>query len=154
MQGSQCQNQSCGGQPSCDCPQGCCDDADQCQPGTADDVCGGGNAACMDCTATGGTCGAQQRCEGGTCQGCLDQQGNCQDGDADDACGGGGGPCEDCTQNGGTCNQQRQCESDQCAGCVAFGFCLAGDSNYACGIGGADCQMCQGGAQCVGGQCL
>lgn len=40
------------------CPAGCCDASGACQPGTADEACGTGAAACAAC-ATGTTCAGQ-----------------------------------------------------------------------------------------------
>jgi hypothetical protein len=89
----------------CACPQGCCDDNNQCRPGTEDEACGGGNDWCDNCAQGGGTCSNQQ-CEQGPCDGCT-AFGYCMPGDSNWACGTGGAQCQFC--QGGT-----QCVSGQC----------------------------------------
>jgi hypothetical protein len=45
---------TCGSQPC----SGCCDTAQTCQPGTADNACGTSGAACEDCAQSNATCSA------------------------------------------------------------------------------------------------
>jgi hypothetical protein len=41
------------------CSSGCCNDADQCVAGTADDACGMAGTSCQDCSTAGQTCQSQ-----------------------------------------------------------------------------------------------
>lgn len=89
------------------CPQGCCDQSAQCQPGTADGACGTGGSACIAC---GGTTPV---CEGGTCACAPDCAGKC--GGAPDGCGG------TCT---GPCGPTELCADEICV--TGIGTCTAG----------------------------
>ena len=121
---------------------GCCAGG-TCTSGTALQTCGGGGAACADCTVppqTGtGFCNANPT-GGGACVV--------------------GPPVCDCP-DGGTCDESGRCVGPcgDCAGCCVGIACLAGTAAIECGTAGNECQACAEGAQCVavpqgGGACV
>jgi len=135
-----CTAQSCG--------SGCCQ-ADACFPGTADDHCGGGGAACSDCLAQSQSCGAQQ-----SCFACTP---DCS-GKACGAANGCGGTCST-----GSCPTGQVCSGGQCVctaqscptGCCDLSqVCQPGLVDGVCGVGGALCQDCSAQSkQCSAGAC-
>lgn len=139
---------------------GCLDASGACQPGTADDECGGLGESCAPCDGSTvcdeGICVEPPACSPDNCDGCCDGD-NCVDGDADDACGGGGGQCSDCpdgaTCDGGVCDLP--CE-DTCDGCCDGETCVEADDQSAteCGVEGASCVGCEDGFECSAGECI
>ena len=103
---------------------GCCLD-DFCLPGSSDNACGAGGAACRDCTLNGQTCkdgscvgickpyctgrckgeddGCGDPCPTNTCTGCCDVGDVCQPGTASSACGTSGETCASCPVSTPTC---------------------------------------------------
>jgi hypothetical protein len=130
LSGTQCDKGQCTGMPDagvCNaqtCPNGCCDEFEQCQPGTDTTSCGGFGTACWDCTiplpnelpGSVPTCSNQQcvgvntACDPTTCNGCCDATGNCVDGSDGADCGVGQASCDDCSDLGDAC------DSDVCLG--------------------------------------
>ena len=87
---------------------GCCQ-GNTCVIGTGDTSCGGGGAACSDCTANGRVCNPGSRtcqvpCGPGNCGGCCSTSTTCAVGFANNACGSGGVACANCTAQNSTCN--------------------------------------------------
>ncbi len=177
--GGACQNclnsrSSCVGQrcvQPCDfqtCPNGCCDQAGNCRPGTGATLCGTFGNFCQDCTQSNNYCSDQQCqffapdagiCDSQTCPfGCCDPLGNCQPGSLTNACGNFGNECQNCSAefNGGgvqCVNQNCQfgvtadsgvCDALTCpTGCCDnFGVCQQGVTGLSCGNFGANCQNC------------
>lgn len=91
------------------CRNGCCDANGRCQPGTANDVCGNGGAACAACTGRGRTCGG-----GGTPRQCGCTPKSCTASDCgvvNDGCGG--------VINCPACANGQVCSARTCKACTA-----------------------------------
>jgi hypothetical protein len=163
------QTRTCTTVPSCNaatCPQGCCDQASNCQPGTQTTVCGQEGKSCQDCTTEGfvaclmqacatpvQNCNASS-CPTGCCEGSL-----CVDGSEDTTCGTGGQTCQDCQTSGDVCSASKQCVApscgpDTCNGCCFGNQCIAGTAENACGVGGQQCMNCGPEGACQGGACI
>lgn len=140
------------------CEEGCCDEAGECQGGTADDECGTGGEFCEDCTqnsllsvcrahdcACQSTCDPDdpRRCRGDDVIECQEvtRGSGCYDWFAVSDCVGLGGTCQagECV---GGCGEHN-CED----GCCQVGeggarTCVAGTALDACGTGGMACVDC------------
>lgn len=162
--------------PPCDCPTGCCDAQNTCQPGGSNTLCGGGNVGCEDCTSFGLVCQGQAcvtATEGGpcnqqSCSGCCDSLGVCQQGVTGTVCGGSGTACQNCLQQNEFCVNQTcagldggpVCNSNTCLNgcCDTLGQCQQ-LSNTTCGntqsVACVDCTathgFCGAGGLCYGG---
>jgi hypothetical protein len=143
------------------CPQGCCDGAGHCQPGTTTTACGELGEACQNCPAQGfslceathhacgnpvGQCGPGD-CPTGCCEGTS--QGNiCFAGTDPNACGTGGQGCQQCASVGLVCTGQQcakpTCGPGNCAGCCFGDQCVGGGDSTACGRNGQQCSNCLG----------
>jgi hypothetical protein len=177
-QGEKCEAQQCvpptqGCNPQT-CGFGCCDQFGNCQPGFANNECGGFGGSCTDCAMFGASCFNQQCSlinEGGpcgpqNCPGCCDQFDNCQPGVFPNACGFFGNFCQNCFQfgPGEEClnqqctfiNEGGGCGPQNCPGCCdQFGNCQPGAFPNACGTFGSFCQNClQFGEECLNQQCV
>ena len=151
---------------------GCCDDLQQCQTGTAATACGEGAVTCQVCSAgqvcQAGNCrigsgagggggmntdAGNQPCGPNTCQGCCNNQGQCVAGNAATACGKMGIVCNAC--GGSQTCVDGACSSQQCNGCrdAVSGTCLTGTDVSACGSAGGVCAACNVGQTCVNGSC-
>jgi hypothetical protein len=163
--GAQCQacgpNQACQSQtcvnippPACSpttCPNGCCDQAGKCQPGTSTTACGKGGAPCQAC-GTNLACSNQKctctpaSCSNGCCQGDT-----CRSGTESSACGKNGAPCQAC-QSPMTCLNQvcsSECSFLSCTGCCDTAkVCHIPGNNSNCGLFGNPCQACASGSDC------
>jgi hypothetical protein len=124
------------------CPNGCCDEDGDCQPGDSRQACGDGGVSCTQCgpnqfcSTETGTCRDNPPCSPETCpNGCCDLQNGTHVCRTDRRGCGPGGPC---------CNGC--CDNDQA--------CLPGDDAGACGAGGSRCVACDPlGGQCDQGRC-
>lgn len=168
-QGQRCVSGSC----QCDATScnGCCSGS-SCEPGTAQDACGQGGAACRVCAAgdvcgTGacGTCGGkgQPCCAGSACSAPLTCGGGgvsnvcgCTASCAGKACGasdGCGGICASgsCASGQRCVNAACECDTTSCTGCCAGNLCQPGTADAACGKGGAACATCSAPLSCGGG---
>lgn len=139
----------------CTCMTSCCLPDGTCAPNNGIDACGPNREFC-------GTCGADQRCEQGSCVaaacgGCLDPLGTCRSGTTDTTCGLDGGVCV-------ACGTDQECQDGRCAftrcdmtncrfGCCQPDKVCMNSSVMACGLGGDSCQACMGAQQCLGGTC-
>ena len=170
--GLRCDRQACTGAPDagvCNaqtCPNGCCDENDQCQQGLTSTSCGTYGTNCQNCLP-GGSCsnqqcitpGGLQLCDPQNCAGCCDATGRCRGGSDATQCGTLGTQCVDCTQLGGLCSFFGTCVGPDsglannmppppnmqpmlCSGCWDLaGACHPGMTDTQCGQGGwcADC---------------
>jgi hypothetical protein len=143
------------------CPQGCCDGAGHCQPGTDVTSCGALGAACQDCEAKGfSLCEATHHscgnpvvncgpgdCATGCCEG-TSQGPVCFAGTDPNACGTGGQGCQQCAVAGLVCDGQQctkpTCGPGNCAGCCFGDQCVGGINSTACGQQGQQCINCLG----------
>jgi hypothetical protein len=100
--------------------------------GTQDNACGGGGAACSDCTGGGQSCQGRvcvDKCGPSNCAGCCTGGNLCALGFANGACGQGGVACTNCTAVGSTCNalvSPRVCSNQQTTCPAPYTSCPAG----------------------------
>ncbi|MCA9666168.1 MAG: hypothetical protein KC503_11295 [Myxococcales bacterium] len=144
------------------CPNGCCDQAGNCQGGTTATYCGQGGVSCTQCAGNQqcvrGIC-AQASCTQATCPtGCCFED-KCVAGTSDGACGKGGAQCASCNTGQQCVNQACatvQCDSSTCSEgcCNSSGQCVPGTTAADCGTGGVACKQCNAGSQiCNAGSC-
>jgi hypothetical protein len=143
------------------CPQGCCDGAGHCQPGTALSACGELGTSCQNCQAEGfSLCEATHHacgnpvvscgpgdCPTGCCEG-TSQGAICFAGTDSSACGTGGQGCQQCASVGLVCTGQQctrpTCGPGNCGGCCFGNQCVGGTDSTACGHNGQQCSNCLG----------
>ena len=145
----------------CNCAAGCCDEQNQCHPGSSNTQCGSYGELCSDCTASGTQCTNQYCgdpalnaafCNEQTCpSGCCDEYGVCQQGITSTACGTLGTNCTNCLSAGFLCSNQRcvsqegglTCGPFNCLGCCdAFDTCHVFPTGNQCGSYGVSCFEC------------
>jgi hypothetical protein len=137
------------------CPNGCCDQNDQCQGGASLTSCGTDGVSCTDCQAAGfqfcdpgikSCANRPSRCDSTTCgNGCC-ESGLCVPGSDPNECGSGGGACQHCAQEGTSCVghkcQTPTCGPNNCKGCCFGNTCVLGTDNNECGENGQQCINC------------
>ncbi|MEO6951298.1 MAG: hypothetical protein ABI321_05740, partial [Polyangia bacterium] len=152
-----CQDHSCVAPVVCGAANcnGCCDDTDTCQPGTADANCGTSGGRCATCTGatcTGGVC--EMPCGPGNCTGCCDGTGTCV-ASVPSSCGINGATCKQCDTSDlcsdGACIGTT-CKST-CPGCCAGNTCELGNTVAQCGTTGNACGACPSTQVCSNGAC-
>lgn len=135
------------------CP-GCCDDSNQCRPGSNGAQCGVGGLKCLDCSGLGFACldglcaqAGSNGCSVQSCAGCC-KDGACQRGDSADACGLDGGNCA-------SCGDSLSCSDGRCAAVCAsdcLGKCAGADDGCGMPCLVNDCDgCCDGSLVCHGG---